>query len=377
MPLEQHPNTPHAGGASKRHRAWNSVDAVIVPAGFAILIGRACDEPSFHAMPNVTFARVFRLASTLRETEIDFVVRRVHHLRMIFVVIRGSFTQLLWVLLLLSLIMGCFGIVFVHGVVGHLHGASPADASAVAMAEYFGSVPATFFTLFSAVSGGVDWDAVARPLGRISSAYVVLFLAYIAFIVVCVLNVVTGVFVDQALQMAQADRDLKVQSEVCQKEQHTHGLRVLFHDFDDRKSGALSWSQFRRHMENERVKAYLATLELDVAQASGLFRLLDVNSSDAVSIDDFVAGCMRLKGTAKSIDVCTLLYETRNIQRDWSSFSRLMQCQLQRIEGVLNLAPLELSGNGQIIYRRRTVSGNTEDNLAVHSEGTLPAPSRR
>merc|ERR1711971_227566 len=49
---------------------------------------------------------------------------------------------------------------------------------------------------------------------------------------------------------------------------------------------------------------------LDSSQARALFMLLDTDDTEEVSIDEFVSGCTRLKGDAKSIDVNMLLYET-------------------------------------------------------------------
>ena len=56
-------------------------------------------------------------------------------------------------------------------------------------------------------------------------------------------------------------------------------------------------------MQDERVKAYFKSLDLDTSEARALFVLLDLEETDEVPIEKFIEGCMRMRGDAKSIDV--------------------------------------------------------------------------
>merc|ERR1712032_240522 len=78
-------------------------------------------------------------------------------------------------------------------------------------------------------------------------------------------------------------------------------------------SGTLSWEKFQRHLRNPEVMAYFASLDLDVSNAHRLFRLLDTNNNNEVGVREFLDGCMRLKGEAKSIDVNMLVYEIKRL----------------------------------------------------------------
>merc|ERR1712224_330897 len=61
--------------------------------------------------------------------------------------------------------------------------------------EHFGSLYLTSYTLFMAVFGGIDWEEACDPLFKNSVLIGLLFLLFILTTTVCVLNVVTGVFV--------------------------------------------------------------------------------------------------------------------------------------------------------------------------------------
>merc|ERR1719335_349068 len=51
-------------------------------------------------------------------------------------------------------------------------------------------------------------------------------------------------------------------------------------------------------------------------EAEQLFVLLDPHKSGEVSIDDFVKGCVRMKGGAKSVDIQTLLFQNKAMMDD-------------------------------------------------------------
>merc|ERR1719498_1184564 len=77
---------------------------------------------------------------------------------------------------------------------------------------WYKSVPHTMFSLLVAVSGGTDWIDVMEPVRNISVIYQAAFTLYVLFVVIGVLNVLTGVFLESATQFS--DRDLTVQKEI-------------------------------------------------------------------------------------------------------------------------------------------------------------------
>merc|ERR1712113_788835 len=90
-------------------------------------------------------------------------------------------------------------------------------------------------------------------------------------------------------------------------------MGTFFKEADRDKSGMLSLEEFRSTLKHAEVQAYFSALDLDVSQAELWFRLLDQDGSHLVSLDEFLAGCMRLRGQAKSIDVNMLLHASRRL----------------------------------------------------------------
>merc|ERR1712039_323816 len=50
-------------------------------------------------------------------------------------------------------------------------------------------------------------------------------------------------------------------------------------------------------------------------EAKWLFRLLDIHDSGWVELEEFLSGCLRLRGEAKAIDVLTLMQEFRRYEQ--------------------------------------------------------------
>merc|ERR1719329_440257 len=223
-----------------------------------------------------------------------------------------SLLSLLWVFLLLLLIVYVFAIVFLNAANdyarrSHWHNVDPVLFE---IEDLYGTLSKCILTLFMAISGGADWQDLMRPLAAVHDGYRFIFVAYIFFVVFGVLNVVTGAFVDNFSLVSQRDRDVVIEEEMRREQNYVQDMKHIFEGADKDSSGHLSLEEFETHLQDSRVNAFFNTLELDTSQARMLFILLDIDGTNEVGIDEFVTGCMRLKGDAKSIDVNMLLYQS-------------------------------------------------------------------
>merc|ERR1712032_1195710 len=89
-------------------------------------------------------------------------------------------------------------------------------------------------------------------------------------------------------------------------------LREVFLDMDDEESGLVHMDKFAAYLQDDRVKSYMHALKINTSDATQLFHLLDVDDSGEVVIDEFVEGCMKLKGEAKSMDLHVMMCENRH-----------------------------------------------------------------
>merc|ERR1719195_236596 len=266
-------------------------------------------------LSNLKVARMVRFVRFVRLVRLARAMRGIDSLRLFVLSIFASGMSLVWCCLIVTLIVYFFVSVFLSGVIEYFRHPNRVAAQDAAMAEFYGSVMRAMATLFMSISGGVDWRDGMQPLIAIHWAYEPAFLFFIFFMFFGVLNIVVGAFVTAAGDISKTDRDLLVNAELESVGTYAQKIKAFFAEADSDNSGTLSWDEFEDHLQNPKVAAFFASLELDVSQAHRLFQLLDTDGSNEVGIDEFLDGCLRLKGPAKSLDVNMLLYETEKLQR--------------------------------------------------------------
>jgi hypothetical protein len=168
----------------------------------------------------------------------------------------------------------------------------------------FRDLPTTFFTLLQSVTGGMDWAEVFDPLiQEIGPEAYVPFLIFLLFMVLAVMNVVTGVFLDKASRNAKDD----IEHLALMK------ARAIFVAADFNASGSISWEDFERVLHHKDVTSFFDALDLDAAEGKTLFDLLDLTGDGTVSADEFLCGCLRLRGSAKALDLLVLSREVTQL----------------------------------------------------------------
>merc|ERR1712048_502442 len=127
------------------------------------------------------------------------------------------------------------------------------------------------------------------------------------------------------------DRDLIVMLHLDQMETFTRDIKKFFHEIDQDGNGQLSWPEFEENVEHKNVKAYFATLGLDVSNAKLVFDLLDRTGDQIVQIDEFIDGCIQLKGNAKSTDITMLTLQCKRMGKMLEIFMDYAEDHFERL----------------------------------------------
>jgi hypothetical protein len=178
---------------------------------------------------------------------------------------------------------------------------------------YWGSLAKSTLTLFKGIAGGLSWDVAVQPFTRLNRIWEFIFIGYISFTYLAVLNVVTGVFCPSAIEGAQHDHDLMVQAQLANKEMHVKRIKELFQTLDSDASGVITFKELSKHIEDAEVKAFFDSMDLCIADAWTLFKLLDNDQTHEIDAEEFVDGVMRLRGVAKSIDMAKLMHDQLHV----------------------------------------------------------------
>jgi len=278
---------------------------------------------------DVTFMRSLRLLKLSKILRMVRVMRFFSELRLILNSLLGSLISLFWAIVMLALIYYIFGLLFVQGIIPYLANRSMADPIVEdSLKRFYGSVELSMMTLFQASTGGDDWSMFYEALVHTGGLNCVLFVFFILFIEIALMNILTGIFVENAMKLAQPDRDAMA-LEIRKREKELEDeLRKLCQHFDTDGSGYISREKFAESLEHGKMKANLAVLGLDIKDAELFLGMLaEASGEKEVNVDAFIHGCMRLKGTATSLDMQLLVFGTsmvykcqKQIQRDLRKF---------------------------------------------------------
>jgi len=269
--------------------------------------------------------RIVRLLRAIRMTRAIRVIRFIRELRLMVNSITGALKSLAWAAVLMIIILLVFGVFFTDGAITYcLSHNSMDDELTLKLREAFGKLPRSTLSLYMAMSGGKDWADIWVLLKPLPWEYQWCFVLFVTFAILALLNVVTAVFVETAMSRSQNDREFVVQQEIEQRKEFVSLMQKVFEELDTNRSGALTLQEFEKHIDDEKIMAYLSTLQLDIGQVRTLFTLLDVDHTGGVDLDEFVGGCLRMRGAARSLDIAVLKYQTEWIIKKLESIEKKM-----------------------------------------------------
>jgi hypothetical protein len=292
--------------------SWNIFDVTIV--GFSLIdffLEAIVTDNDLSG--NVTVLRVLRIARIVRVARVIRFMRFFRELRMMVYSMLGSMKALIWVCLVLIVMFYVFGVSFTAATTSYLRdGGRSGD-----LIKRFGSLDGALLSLFMAMSGGNDWGMYYKALSVLPFQYRCLFIFFITVSIFAVVNVVTGIFVESAMQSNKKDREIVIHEELEAKQTYLEQMRDVFDEMDTDNTGCISLAEFEKSLDDQSVIAYFNSLKLDVSDARMLFQLMDHDRSDSVSITEFLSGCYKLQGESRSLD------------------TKLMQCEVRFLKGLL------------------------------------------
>jgi len=309
---------------------WNVFDSVIVILQIVELLTQEAEGPD----PEDSGSGTFEAVSFLKILKFGRVVRLVRMVRFIpslksmVYLIAASLGSFFWTIMLMMLLIYGVAIYFTDVVTDYRK--ARGEQANQEIVDSWGTLMFSVLSLYQAILGGIDWRDLFDPLNKeVSSPLVVLlFLLYIAFATLVMLNLVTGVFVEGAQRIIRQDKDAELVKHV----------KKLFAKTDRNDDSEITWAEFERRIgENDKsIDDYFKAVDLNRDEARNLFKLLDHDESGSLCADEFVHGCLRLKGPAKSVDLAMHVYNSKIAEARWVDHFNNIEMALLRLIDNMN-----------------------------------------
>ena len=192
----------------------------------------------------------------------------------------------------------------------------------------------------------------------------VLFIVFMAAMTLAVLNIIAGIFVNDAIEMAQMDRDIVLQAEAGRNKAMINELTMLFGEFDIDRSGTITLDDLTEAFNDPEVNARFRMLGVEEMDAAALFRTLDVDGSEQLDIKEFVTGCLRAKTLTRPVDFQTFIRESRRT-------ARRQHDQFKHVVSKLDRLPVEVRASEEHVAAMNLRKSKNSDftRVAFHSHG--------
>lgn len=321
--------------------AWSWLDLFIVLSSLwevVVDITGSSDLDAIAGVSGLKSFRIVRLSRILRTAQFVSIFRFVIALRVLITSILHTLKALVWAMTLLVLIVYVFAVLFTQAVSDYRADSNTALLHQDAAQRYFGSLVDSMLTLFMSLAGGVSWEQALAPLREISAIWVICYVGYIAFTYFAVLNVVTAVFCQSAIESAQNDQVTLMQNMLMNKEKHVRKIQELFGRLGATDDGHITLQMFEENINSDSVTTYFEALGLDVWDAWSFFKLLDSDGGGSVDVEEFFMGCLRFRGQAKAMDVGQLIQDQSWMIKNQGKFQSFMEAEMSGLKH--NLASL-------------------------------------
>eukprot|EP00927_Polykrikos_kofoidii_P034585 TRINITY_DN29316_c0_g1_i1.p1 TRINITY_DN29316_c0_g1~~TRINITY_DN29316_c0_g1_i1.p1 ORF type:complete len:813 (+),score=139.16 TRINITY_DN29316_c0_g1_i1:154-2592(+) len=325
--------------AEKSQLWWNWLDLVIVITSVAeaVVFFLSMTSTSESKLSKIAAIRMLKL---MRIFKLGRVVRFLRPLKILVSAIFHTLKSVFWSLVLLALIVYCFGIIFTTAASDYfkLLAYDPSAPRISQLGEtkmklFYGGLGDSMLTLFMCIVGGINWSEAIDPLRELGMFWLVLFLAYICFTTCAVLNVVTGIFCQSAIESTQDENESLLHVFLTNEKAMVDRFKMLFSHMDMDASGTITLEDFESCIEDPKVSAYFETLDLDPEKVLYFFKHVCSDSSNQekqspIELEDFIESCLRLKGPAKSCDLAQLMFDFKRTAREIRAISNIVQRKL-------------------------------------------------
>jgi voltage-gated sodium channel len=265
---------------------WVQFDSFLVITAVLELI--AALTPNF----SVGLLTKFMVLRLLRLLKLARMLRLMTQFKTLWLLVNGlinSFLTIIWTLVLLGILVYIFSILALE-VIEPDHTKSSVYNQVVE--DSFGSFLKTVLTLFQFVTLD-SLGAIYRPMVLEEPLLGFYFLAFVVLVPIVLINLVTAMMVECALDQAHQDKEVRISWEAAERKRKLSELRDLFRDLDYDSSGQITLEELERADDGVLLRLQEISKTEDF---TALFKCIDNNRSGALDIDEFCDGVDMLCG---------------------------------------------------------------------------------
>mmetsp|Transcript_136988 Transcript_136988/g.273229 ORF Transcript_136988/g.273229 Transcript_136988/m.273229 type:complete len:647 (+) Transcript_136988:121-2061(+) len=322
-------------------KVWNAFDSVLTLCQILSLVD---------VISRVSWLRVVKSFRILRAARL---LRTMKVLREARLIIQMEWKPFLWGFCMMFSISYLFAVLVAQSVSDWLlHNDGADDHMRKTVERYYGTFPSTLYIILLASAHGASWGDISEPLENVNWWLGPVFFAYIIVMNLNALHLITALYVDSVSHVSNFDRTLELSDTALQEGRLIEDrLKPLFEQADRNHDGRLSRDVMLSVFKKKDGAKALNDLKLDIASMKALFKLVDAEDRDSVSIDDFCAGIVHLKGNTSSVHMAMLLFQSRRLLVRLDKLGRTTESRLQTLKQMVALS--NVNSSSELVSGRR------------------------
>jgi len=268
---------------------WNVFDTLMIVLQWTdiVLTIFFTNDKTMSLMSSVRALKLFRVCRVFR------LVDKLPLLTLVCTAIYKTTKQLGATVLVLLALMFMVSLFFTQAVTSYRLTLEEGTEDDLRLNLWFGGVGRSTLTVFEVTFGGVDWDTIVRDALMVHEMLGAVFVVYIGFVTLCMLNVVTGIVVDSGLEFAQLEAGKRFQDSV----------RDAMRAGDVNMDGKICEEEFRKMLNCPFFADCMKDNDMSSADMMTVFDFLDANKDRTISPDEFLNGILRLPANLRFIDM--------------------------------------------------------------------------
>jgi len=210
--------------------------------------------------------------------------------------------------MLMAFVTYVFALVFATGALGFLRDSRTLqhieqEVDIDGMVGQFGSTANAMLTLYMSVTGGADWKEAYEYAHLMGFVYSCLFLVFTFIFGFAIFNIITAIIVEKAVavMMPEMEDELTKFRRVRLNEEAE--FRKLCEKSDIDTSGLLSFDTIKKMLQDPNVASFMEYIGASIPDVDAFYVLLAGSYDDEVEFEQFIRGCMSIKGAAKAVDL--------------------------------------------------------------------------
>eukprot|EP00746_Dinoflagellata_sp_MGD_P058109 gnl/MRDRNA2_/MRDRNA2_249301_c0_seq1.p1 gnl/MRDRNA2_/MRDRNA2_249301_c0~~gnl/MRDRNA2_/MRDRNA2_249301_c0_seq1.p1 ORF type:complete len:779 (+),score=152.16 gnl/MRDRNA2_/MRDRNA2_249301_c0_seq1:307-2337(+) len=297
--------------------------------------------------------QILRILRMLRLVKVFRVLKIFRELRLLVLGLVAGFRTLAWTMVLLTILIyvcAIFATVMLAPSPTELTREETACLQYVSPKEFldenFGTIGKSMFTLAQIMTLDSWAVHVVRPTEKIVPYMWLFFLSFLCLSTFVILNLVTGIFLDQTLSVAKQDHNAEMERIRRKRETQFTKLKEMFEAVDEDGSGELNENEFEMLVEDSTVLALFQSIGFEASELSKLFHVLDANGQGFVDLYEFINGMMKLQREVKMADLIQISMQNNACSKTLDALGQKLEAMEDTFQRALGMSKATDANDG-------------------------------